>query len=180
MFSLGLFWFLFLIFTVYGLCELPTAGKIEVLPFNSDQHAQFREVSCSDLKKLLPAYRVFHCLYWCILYSSSNSTAIIPTNDAWYSHKYIQYYLFPRFESISFLFSCIHLTIHCYELPRTPWYLSRSSIPRSPIMFIIICVSFISLNIFLYFPSSQVEPGLKKHIKYKQPFRTASHPISPA
>lgn len=72
----------FLFFTVYSLHEPPTAGKIkvnQVLPFNSDQHTQFREVSCIDLKKLLPGCRVFHCLCWCILYISSNSTAIIPT-----------------------------------------------------------------------------------------------------
>lgn len=144
-------WFLFifsLIFTVYDLCELTTAGKINVLPFNSDQHTQFREVSCNDLKKLLPGCRVFHCLYWCILHIYCNSSAIISTYNSWYSHKCIQYYLFPRFESISFLFSCTHSAIHCNEQPRTPQYLSRSSFPRSTIMFIIICVSFINLSNF--------------------------------
>lgn len=76
--------FFFLIFTVYALCELPTAGKIKVnhiLPFNSDEHTQFRKVSCIDLKKLLFLCRVFHCLCWCILHISSNSTAIIPTHN---------------------------------------------------------------------------------------------------
>lgn len=109
-FVLGCFFF-FLIFTVYGLCEPPTTGKIkvnQVLPFNSDQHTQFSEVSCYHLKKLLPACKVFHCLCWCSLYIFSYSTAIIPTHNSWYSHKYIQHCLFPRFESITFLFSCIH------------------------------------------------------------------------
>lgn len=89
----------FLIFTVYGLCELPTRGKIKVnqiFPFNSDQRTQFREVSHYNLKKLLPACRVFHGLCWCILYISSNSTATTPTYNSWYSHKYFKYYLFSQ------------------------------------------------------------------------------------